>query len=172
MFAAYASQYWSAYEACIARVKNDKTGEAHCSGQYLDFWKCIDKCVSFISLLGKSDRLESTISFILLNLLGVLTQAIFRVCCVLLFSTGCSEVICYPEMILVHYLHCPWIACSTAEIAFDCNLHTISVQRYRENKCLCVVNVLALTAFRIGRGKQMNLIYSKGSDLCLRFMCS
>lgn len=38
------SKFWGEYEACITRVEKDTTGEAHCSGQYLDFWKCIDKC--------------------------------------------------------------------------------------------------------------------------------
>lgn len=35
---------WALYEACVSRVKKDTTGEAHCSGQYLDFWKCVDLC--------------------------------------------------------------------------------------------------------------------------------
>lgn len=43
-------QFWSEYEACIGRVEKDTTGEAHCTGQYLDFWKCIDKCVRQIQL--------------------------------------------------------------------------------------------------------------------------
>lgn len=38
------SKLWASYEACVARAKKDTTGEAHCTGQYLDFWKCIDKC--------------------------------------------------------------------------------------------------------------------------------
>lgn len=40
-----AAKHWAEYEACIKRVENDTTGEAHCTGQYLDFWACIDKCV-------------------------------------------------------------------------------------------------------------------------------
>jgi len=34
------------YEACQKRIEDDTTGEAHCTGQYLDFWKCIDKCAA------------------------------------------------------------------------------------------------------------------------------
>jgi len=35
-----------AYEACADRIKNDATGEAHCTGQYFDFWRCIDGCAA------------------------------------------------------------------------------------------------------------------------------
>jgi len=35
---------WSEYEKCLERMKKDTTGEAHCTGQYLDFWHCLDKC--------------------------------------------------------------------------------------------------------------------------------
>lgn len=34
------------YQACVERIKADTTGEANCVGQYLDYWKCIDKCVA------------------------------------------------------------------------------------------------------------------------------
>lgn len=36
------------YKACQERVAKDTTGEAHCTGQYLDFWKCVDRCVRTI----------------------------------------------------------------------------------------------------------------------------
>ncbi|GMH35575.1 hypothetical protein BSKO_03443 [Bryopsis sp. KO-2023] len=36
----------SAYNACAERIKNDTTGEAHCTGQYFDFWHCTDKCAA------------------------------------------------------------------------------------------------------------------------------
>jgi len=35
-----------AYEACVERIKDDKTGAKHCSGQKFDFWRCIDKCAA------------------------------------------------------------------------------------------------------------------------------
>ncbi|EFJ28000.1 hypothetical protein SELMODRAFT_69978, partial [Selaginella moellendorffii] len=35
-----------AYQACCKRIEDDDTGSKHCTGQYLDFWNCIDKCVS------------------------------------------------------------------------------------------------------------------------------
>lgn len=34
------------YQACTKRVEEDKTGEAHCTGQYFDYWHCIDKCAA------------------------------------------------------------------------------------------------------------------------------
>lgn len=39
------SQRWADYEACIKRVAASGDEEAHCTGQYLDFWKCVDACV-------------------------------------------------------------------------------------------------------------------------------
>lgn len=38
-------QRWTDYEACIKRVAASGDEEAHCTGQYLDFWKCVDACV-------------------------------------------------------------------------------------------------------------------------------
>ncbi|KAL6767010.1 QCR6 [Auxenochlorella protothecoides x Auxenochlorella symbiontica] len=40
------TKYLLEYEACGERVKNDTTGEAHCTGQYFDYWRCVDKCVA------------------------------------------------------------------------------------------------------------------------------
>ncbi|TKY71288.1 Cytochrome b-c1 complex subunit 6 [Spatholobus suberectus] len=44
------------YQACIKRIHGDESGQKHCTGQYFDYWSCIDKCVSgggyFNSLLG------------------------------------------------------------------------------------------------------------------------
>lgn len=34
-----------AYQACQERIAGDTTGEAHCTGQYFDYWQCIDHCV-------------------------------------------------------------------------------------------------------------------------------
>uniref|UniRef100_A0A453HMC8 Cytochrome b-c1 complex subunit 6 n=1 Tax=Aegilops tauschii subsp. strangulata TaxID=200361 RepID=A0A453HMC8_AEGTS len=34
------------YEKCIKRVEADDTGHKHCTGQYFDYWSCIDKCVA------------------------------------------------------------------------------------------------------------------------------
>ena len=33
------------FQACVKRVEADTTGHKHCTGQYFDFWSCIDKCV-------------------------------------------------------------------------------------------------------------------------------
>jgi ubiquinol-cytochrome c reductase subunit 6 len=35
-----------AYQECAKRITSDTTGEAHCTGQYFDYWGCIDKCVA------------------------------------------------------------------------------------------------------------------------------
>ncbi|XWS40292.1 hypothetical protein CRYUN_Cryun18bG0127900 [Craigia yunnanensis] len=34
------------YEACVKRIQGDESGHKHCTGQYFDYWSCIDKCVS------------------------------------------------------------------------------------------------------------------------------
>ena len=33
-------------QGCQERIKDDKTGEAHCTGQYFDYYSCIDKCAA------------------------------------------------------------------------------------------------------------------------------
>ncbi|CAF2115190.1 unnamed protein product [Brassica napus] len=34
------------YQACVKRIQSDDSGHKHCTGQYFDYWHCIDKCVS------------------------------------------------------------------------------------------------------------------------------
>ncbi|PHT38599.1 Cytochrome b-c1 complex subunit 6, partial [Capsicum baccatum] len=34
------------YQACTKRIEGDETGNKHCTGQYFDYWHCIDKCVA------------------------------------------------------------------------------------------------------------------------------
>ncbi|KAI3770278.1 hypothetical protein L6452_01405 [Arctium lappa] len=34
------------YQACVKRVEGDDTGEKHCTGQYFDYWHCIDRAVA------------------------------------------------------------------------------------------------------------------------------
>ncbi|KAM1120283.1 hypothetical protein ACFX13_045159 [Malus domestica] len=34
------------YQACVKRIQDDDSGHKHCTGQYFDFWSCIDKCVA------------------------------------------------------------------------------------------------------------------------------
>ena len=34
-------------QACVKRVEGDDSGHKHCTGQYFDYWFCVDKCVSF-----------------------------------------------------------------------------------------------------------------------------
>ncbi|KAF3677582.1 hypothetical protein FXO37_04755 [Capsicum annuum] len=33
--------------ACTKRIEGDETGNKHCTGQYFDYWYCIDKCMLF-----------------------------------------------------------------------------------------------------------------------------
>eukprot|EP00871_Galdieria_phlegrea_P003533 jgi/Galph1/4180/GphlegSOOS_G2814.1 len=42
----HCSREWAEYRACVKRIENDTTGEAHCTGQYLDFWHCVDHCAA------------------------------------------------------------------------------------------------------------------------------
>ena len=37
-------------QACAERIKDDTTGKKHCTGQYFDFYHCIDHCVSLAYL--------------------------------------------------------------------------------------------------------------------------
>ncbi|XP_056163228.1 cytochrome b-c1 complex subunit 6-1, mitochondrial isoform X2 [Syzygium oleosum] len=33
-------------QACVKRIEGDESGHKHCTGQYFDYWHCIDKCVA------------------------------------------------------------------------------------------------------------------------------
>ncbi|KFK33331.1 hypothetical protein AALP_AA5G000400 [Arabis alpina] len=33
------------YQACVKRIQDDESGQKHCTGQYFDYWHCVDKCV-------------------------------------------------------------------------------------------------------------------------------
>ncbi|CAA6663775.1 unnamed protein product [Spirodela intermedia] len=35
---------WVDYGKCIQRIKDDNTGHKHCTGQYFDYWSCVDQC--------------------------------------------------------------------------------------------------------------------------------
>lgn len=37
-------------QACVKRIHSDESGHKHCTGQYFDYWSCVDKCVSIILL--------------------------------------------------------------------------------------------------------------------------
>lgn len=37
-------RYLLAYQACAKRIEN--IPEGHCTGQYFDYWQCIDKCAA------------------------------------------------------------------------------------------------------------------------------
>ncbi|KAJ1627550.1 ubiquinol-cytochrome C reductase hinge domain-containing protein [Pavlovales sp. CCMP2436] len=38
------SVFWIAYQDCAERIVNKPDG--HCTGQYLDYTKCVDHCVA------------------------------------------------------------------------------------------------------------------------------
>ncbi|KAG8364090.1 hypothetical protein BUALT_Bualt19G0090500 [Buddleja alternifolia] len=31
---------------CAKRIQDDDSGHKHCTGQYFDYWRCVDKCVA------------------------------------------------------------------------------------------------------------------------------
>ncbi|URE02984.1 hypothetical protein MUK42_22639 [Musa troglodytarum] len=47
-----------AYQLCVERIKEDETGHKHCTGQYFDYWKCVDNCVSILAFLHPSSGTE------------------------------------------------------------------------------------------------------------------
>ncbi|CAI9786220.1 unnamed protein product [Fraxinus pennsylvanica] len=34
------------YQACSKRIQSDEAGQKHCTGQYFDYWNCVDRCVA------------------------------------------------------------------------------------------------------------------------------
>ncbi|XP_042009737.1 cytochrome b-c1 complex subunit 6 [Salvia splendens] len=34
------------YQACSKRIQGDESGHKHCTGQYFDYWRCVDNCVA------------------------------------------------------------------------------------------------------------------------------
>ncbi|KVH93482.1 cytochrome b-c1 complex, subunit 6, partial [Cynara cardunculus var. scolymus] len=42
---------WLDYQGCVKRVEADETGHKHCTGQYFDYWQCVDKCVRLFSCI-------------------------------------------------------------------------------------------------------------------------
>ncbi|EYU35416.1 hypothetical protein MIMGU_mgv1a024165mg, partial [Erythranthe guttata] len=34
------------YKACAKRIDGDDSGHKHCTGQYFDYWRCVDKCAA------------------------------------------------------------------------------------------------------------------------------
>jgi hypothetical protein len=51
-------------QACEKRVEEeDEHGQKHCTGQYFDFWGCIDKCVSLSQPISGADVLLCQFSY-------------------------------------------------------------------------------------------------------------
>ncbi|WRX15878.1 Ubiquinol-cytochrome C reductase hinge domain - like 2, partial [Theobroma cacao] len=38
--------YDSCKEECVKRIQGDESGHKHSTGQYFDYWSCVDKCVA------------------------------------------------------------------------------------------------------------------------------
>ncbi|XP_073272152.1 cytochrome b-c1 complex subunit 6-1, mitochondrial-like [Primulina huaijiensis] len=34
------------YQACAKRIQGDESGHKHCTGQYFDYWRCVDNCAA------------------------------------------------------------------------------------------------------------------------------
>ncbi|XP_073064184.1 cytochrome b-c1 complex subunit 6-1, mitochondrial-like, partial [Primulina eburnea] len=34
------------YQVCAKRIQGDESGHKHCTGQYFDYWRCIDNCAA------------------------------------------------------------------------------------------------------------------------------
>jgi len=47
---------WYLLQACVKRIQGDESGHKHCTGQYFDYWSCVDKCVSSLSPFQSSSR--------------------------------------------------------------------------------------------------------------------
>ncbi|XWS24968.1 hypothetical protein CRYUN_Cryun27aG0030400 [Craigia yunnanensis] len=37
------------YGECMKKISGDDTGSKHCTGQYFDYWACVDKCVDYLN---------------------------------------------------------------------------------------------------------------------------
>lgn len=60
-------------QACDKRVQGDETGQKHCTGQYFDYWSCIDKCVSSILQL-QGDYLSKKITRRLIPMICIVSK--------------------------------------------------------------------------------------------------
>lgn len=80
---------WSHYEACIKRVEADTTGEAHCTGQYLDFWACIDKCVRYFP--NKQTNISQLVK-------PFLSFSNFFIYSFFLSFSGCTQSVCITQV--------------------------------------------------------------------------
>ncbi|KFK43768.1 hypothetical protein AALP_AA1G170400 [Arabis alpina] len=85
-------------QACVKRIQGDDSGHKHCTGQYFDYWHCIDKCVSSSSMLCFSHVLLQFGTEMILDF----------------GSSGCTKAICKTEMkraeagrdyIVLNFLH-------------------------------------------------------------------
>ncbi|GFP98655.1 cytochrome b-c1 complex subunit 6 [Phtheirospermum japonicum] len=61
------------YQACVKRIQGDESGQKHCTGQYFDYWRCVDKCRESFRFLSKNNT-PSTIDFQVKDKSKVLTD--------------------------------------------------------------------------------------------------
>lgn len=50
-------------QACVKRIHGDDSGQKHCTGQYFDYWYCVDKCVS-INVQFENKHWASSFAFV------------------------------------------------------------------------------------------------------------
>ncbi|VVA91404.1 unnamed protein product [Arabis nemorensis] len=64
------------YQACVKRIQGDDSGHKHCTGQYFDYWHCIDKCVSCTKAVYETEmkKGEAGGDYIVLSLLHVVVS--------------------------------------------------------------------------------------------------
>ncbi|KAK4401917.1 Cytochrome b-c1 complex subunit-1, mitochondrial [Sesamum angolense] len=53
------------YLACAKRIQGDESGHKHCTGQYFDYWRCVDKCVAtkLFSYLKQNDACPELLGY-------------------------------------------------------------------------------------------------------------
>ncbi|CAL4904086.1 unnamed protein product [Urochloa decumbens] len=72
------------YERCMKRIENDGSGQKHCTGQYFDYWSCVDKCVRNTFLLNSC-------GFTLLTSVQSMSNSLSNLCYRLLQSSLISS---------------------------------------------------------------------------------
>ncbi|CAL5098166.1 unnamed protein product [Urochloa decumbens] len=57
------------YERCMKRIENDGSGQKHCTGQYFDYWSCVDKLLQSSLISSNEDGMLLSTSLLCTNTL-------------------------------------------------------------------------------------------------------
>ncbi|KAK1369715.1 putative Magnesium and cobalt efflux protein CorC [Heracleum sosnowskyi] len=77
------------YKACVQRIEGDDSGHKHCTGQYFDYWQCVDKCTLQILLnLDINNSICSTA-----KILPVVRNQHLLLCTLLICNTAAMEAL-------------------------------------------------------------------------------